>query len=73
MSSHPENLQMIYVLNPTVGVDTLLTNILPIFKKESLQYLRKLKGSPLEIYMELKKDNMEETGIQAIMDKLRIN
>lgn len=68
-----ENLQMIYILNPTTGVDTLLTHILPIFKKESLQYLRKLKGSALEIYMELKKDNMEETGIQAIMDKLRIS
>lgn len=68
-----DNLQMIYVLNPTMGVDTLITHIMPIFKKDSLQYLRRLKGSPLEIYMELKRDNMEETGIQAIMDKLRIS
>lgn len=67
------NLQMIYILNPTIGVDTLITHIMPIFKMGSLQYLRRLKGSPLEIYMELKKDSMEETGIQAIMDKLRIN
>ena len=70
---YSENLQMIYILNPTMGVDTLLTHIMPIFKRDSLQYLRKLKGSPLEIYMELKKDNMEEPGIQAIMDKLRIS
>ena len=70
---YSENLQMIYILNPTIGVDTLLTHIMPIFKRDSLQYLRKLKGSPLEIYMELKKDNMEEPGIQAIMDKLRIS
>jgi hypothetical protein len=70
---YSENLQKIYILNPTQGVDILLTNILPFFRPDALTYLSKLKGSPLEIYMELKKQNMEEAGIQAIMDKLRIS
>jgi hypothetical protein len=70
---YAENLQMIYILNPTVGVDTLITHIMPIFKKDALLYLRRLKGSALEIYMDLRKDNMEEAGVQAIMDKLRIS
>lgn len=67
-----ENMQMIYILNPTTAVDTLVTHILPILRRDAAQYLRRLKGSPLEIYMELKKDNMEELGIQEIMNRLRI-
>ena len=65
------NLQMIYILNPTAGVDAIIKHIMPIFKSGALLYLRRLKGSPLETYMELKKDNMEEGGIQVIMDRLR--
>lgn len=68
---YAERLQMIIILNPTAGVDTIVKHVLPLFRPESLQYLRKLKGSALEIYMALKGEGMEEVGIQSIMDQLR--
>lgn len=70
---YAENLQMIYILYPTVGLDALVTYIIPFLKGSSLQYLRKLKGSPIEMYMELKKDAMEDAGIQAILQRLQPN
>jgi len=68
---YAERLQMIIILNPTAGVDTIVKHVLPLFRPESLQYMRKLKGSALEIYMALKSEGMEEAGIQSIMDQLR--
>jgi hypothetical protein len=71
-TKYADRLQMIIILNPTPGVDALVKHVLPLFRPESLQYLRKLKGSPLEIYVALQREGMEEAGIQAIMDQLRI-
>lgn len=70
-SKYADRLQMIIILNPTPGVDAIIKHVLPLFRSESLQYLRKMKGSALEIYMALQREQMEEAGIQAIMDQLR--
>lgn len=69
--TYSENLQRIIIVNPTPAIDALIKHVLPIFDKESLQYMRKFKGSPLEIYMALKNETIEDEGCKAIMDQLR--
>jgi hypothetical protein len=64
-------LQRIIIVNPTPGIDTLVKHVLPIFSKDALQFLRKYKGSPLEILLELQKEGIEEDACKAIIQQLR--
>lgn len=66
-----DKLQRLIIVNPTPGIDTMVKHVLPLFSKDSLQYLRKFKGSHLEIYLALQKEGMEEASCQAIIQQLR--
>lgn len=68
---YAEPLQMIFIINPTLGVDTLISRIVPIISPDSHKYIRKIKGSVLELYAAFKKEGIEEEGIHAIMSKIR--
>ena len=66
-------LQRIVVINPTSGVDTVIKHVLPIFSPDSLQYLSRVKGGLLEIYMGLKGLNIEEDNMAALIGAMKEN
>ena len=70
---YAESLFMILIINPTSGIDTIITRILPILSSDAMKYTRKCKGSPLEIYCALQKEGIEEEGLMAIMGEIRSN
>jgi hypothetical protein len=68
---YSHNLQRIILLNPTKSIDMLIKHILPIFNPDAINYLRKYKGSPLEIYLSLKNEGIEESCVNSIIGKIR--
>lgn len=65
---YTEQLIMIYIINPTPGIDALVSRILPFLHKDSHKYVRKIPGSVLQLYEGLKAEGFEEEALRAIMN-----
>jgi hypothetical protein len=69
--NYNNKLVMTFIINPTPGIDTLVSKVVPLFNKDSIHYVRKVPGTLLELYNNLQKEGVEETAIQAIIKETR--
>lgn len=70
-TTYSDKLQMLYVVNPTAAIDTIITHILPLLQRDSIKYLRKIYGSPLDAFGALKREGIEDEGISVIIGEMR--
>lgn len=66
-----ERLQQVIILNSGSVTEGLINQILPLFDRSSLSILHSLRGSPLEIYMALKRLGWDECGIRAVIELIK--